>query len=163
MPIRTAADIMTRSVVSLSAETDIYTAMQTLITKHFSGAPVVDSEGRLIGILSEKDCLKVMTAEAFDGLPEGKVGDYMTTAVQTVTPDTAVYDVVARFQSMPYRRLPVVDEHHHVVGQISRRDVLVGITKMRENSYLYGSQEIAVEPPAEGMGVDTAMRIARGR
>ena len=83
MPTRKAADIMTRSVVTLSPDMDVYGALQRLLKKKISGAPVVDLDGHLVGVLSEKDCLKVLTGEALDGLPEGKVSDYMTRSVQS--------------------------------------------------------------------------------
>ena len=94
MPHRTAADIMARSVVTLSPDMDIYGAVQLLLKKEISGAPVVDPEGRLVGVLSEKDCLKVLAGGALDGLPEGKVSDYMTRSVESVTPTTSLYDIV---------------------------------------------------------------------
>ncbi len=161
MPHRTAADIMTRSVVTLSPDTDIYGAMQVLLKKKISGAPVVDREGRLVGMLSEKDCLRVLAGEALDGLPEGKVSDYMTRSVESITPTTSIYDIVHGFLQVHFRRLPVVDQTGRVVGQISRRDVLVAIESIRDNSYLYGTEDKS--PPKEGMGVDSAMRRARGR
>ena len=94
MPHRTAADIMTRSVVTLSPDMDIYGAVQLLLKKEISGAPVVGPEGRLVGVLSEKDCLKVLAGGALDGLPEGKVSDYMTRSVESITPTTSLYDIV---------------------------------------------------------------------
>ncbi len=161
MPHRTAADIMARSVVTLSPGMDIYGAMQLLLKKKISGAPVVDPEGRLVGVLSEKDCLKVLAGGALDGLPEGKVSDYMTRSVESITPTTSIYDIVHGFLQAHFRRLPVVDQTGRVVGQISRRDVLVAIESIRDNSYLYGTEDKS--PPKEGMGVDSAMRRARGR
>ena len=161
MPTRNAADIMTRSVVTLAPDLDIYGAMQCLLKKKISGAPVVDSDGRLVGMLSEKDCLKVLAGEALDGLPEGKVSDYMTRSVESITPTTSIYDVVHNFLQLHVRRLPVVDQTGRVVGQVSRRDVLAAIESIRDNSYLYGTQERYL--PKEGMGVDSAMRRARGR
>lgn len=163
MPRRKATEIMTRSVVTLEPGHDIYTAMRILLTRRISGAPVVDEGGNVVGILSEKDCLKVLAAEAYDGLPEGRVADFMTKPVESVLPDTSVYDIVGRFLHMPYRRLPVIDEQGRLLGQISRRDVLRAIESIRENSYLYGSAEHKPMDIEAGMGVDTAMRLARGR
>ena len=90
MPKRTAADIMTKKVVTLSPDDDIYTAMRTLLKKKISGAPVVDGDGTVVGVLSEKDCLKVMSAVAFDGVPGGPVTVYMTSKVDSVGPSTSV-------------------------------------------------------------------------
>ena len=160
MPDRTVADIMTRSVVTLSPETDIYTAVRSLLKHKISGAPVVDADGRPAGVLSEKDCLKVLVAGALDGLPEGRVRDYMSRDVETIASSASLYDAVHRFISRTYRRLPVVDDAGKVVGVVSRRDALAAIEAIRDDPRLYGTKDAR---PLEGTGVDSAMRIARGR
>ena len=161
MPHRVASDMMVQSVVTLSPVTDIYSAMQTLLRYSISGAPVVDDAGRLVGMLSEKDCLRVLAGEAFDGLPEGRVGDYMTREVESVSPDTSLLAIVRLFLDRTYRCLPVVDQVGLVVGQISRREVVAAIESIHDNSYLYGPAD--AEAPADGKGVDSAMRLARGQ
>lgn len=161
MPDRKAADMMSSLIVTLSPEQDIYTALHALLAKKVSGAPVVDARGNLVGMLSEKDCLKVLTAEAFDGLPEGKVSNYMTAEVQTVRPETSIYDIVHCFLRNNFRRLPVIDADGLLVGLVTRRDVLTAIESMRDNSYLYGSEDRHLPLEDEGSGVDSAMRRAR--
>ena len=154
----TVADVMTRSVVTLSPESDLDNAVQTLLKHRISGAPVVDGDGCLVGILSEKDCLKVVVASTFDGLPEGRVRSYMTREVETINASASLYDIVHRFLSRTYRRLPVVDEKGRVIGLVSRRDVLVAIQSIQRNSFLHGTTE-SRQPGAPG--VDSAMRAAR--
>ena len=92
MPGPTAADIMSPLVVTLTPEAEIYSAMRTLLKKRLSGAPVIDREGTLVGMLSEKDCLRILIAEAFDGLPLGTVAGYMTSPVETVKMETSIYE-----------------------------------------------------------------------
>ena len=162
MPNRSVADIMTKKVVVLSPDTDIYAAVRTLLKKKVSGAPVVDKDQTLVGILSEKDCLKVVSATAFDGTPTGTVADYMTQTVNSVGPSASIYDVVDRFLQNHFRRLPVVDPDGRLLGQVSRRDVLAVIESMRDNPYLYGTEDNRLHPGKdEVMGVDSAMRRAR--
>ncbi len=132
MPNRTAEDIMTQSLITLSPDTDIYKAIKTLLKKKISGVPVVDINGNLQGMLSEYDCLRVMTGGAFDGLPEGKVADYMSSPAQTIKAESRILDIVDRFLAKPIRRLPVVDKNGHLVGQISRRDVLEAIESIQK-------------------------------
>ena len=131
---QTATDIMARSEMTLSPETNIYRALQLLLKHRLSGAPVVDAEGRLVGILTEKDCLKVLLGEAFDGLPESRVQDYMTRNVDTVAPTSSLSDIVGRFLGKRYRKLPVVDNQGRVIGQVSRRDTLRAVESIRANS-----------------------------
>jgi CBS domain-containing protein len=136
--------------------------MHTLLKKRISSAPVINGEGLLVGILSEKDCLRVLTGVAFDGIPEATVASYMTEPVETLTPETSVYDIVHRFLGRAFHQMPVVDNAGHVLGQVSRRDVLVAIESMRDNSYLYGTADQQL-PLDEGAGVDSAMRRARSQ
>ena len=131
---QTATDIMARSEMTLSPETNIYRALQLLLKHRLSGAPVVDAEGRLVGILTEKDCLKVLLGEAFDGLPESRVQNYMTRNVDTVAPTSSLSDIVGRFLGKRYRKLPVVDNQGRVIGQVSRRDTLRAVESIRANS-----------------------------
>ena len=159
--IPTAAEMMTRRVVTLDPGLSIYEAMRMLLKKKISGAPVVDANGEMLGILSEKDCFKVLAAEAFDGVPEGCVRDFMTASVVTVKPEASIFDIVGLFLRSPFRRLPVIDEDGHLVGQISRRDVLSAIDSIRDNSYLWGSAELKVAVEDAMGGVDSAMRRAR--
>jgi CBS domain-containing protein len=157
----TANGLMDKFVTTLSPETDIHTAMETLLKHKLSGAPVVDSNKSLVGILSEKDCLKVVMASALERLPEGKVRDYMTTDVVTLSPGSTIYDIVNYFLKTPFRRLPVVEEGAKLVGMVSRTSTVKAIASMRDNPELYGTPDLSVDD--EGTGVDSAMRRARGQ
>ena len=161
MPELVASELMEEFVTTLSPDTDVHTAMETLLNKKLPGAPVVDEKGIVVGILSEKDCLKIVTASAFEGLPHGKVADYMTTDVVTITPRATVFDIVNRFLESNFRRLPVVNDDRELVGVVSRSEVVKAIASMRDNTALYGSPDNS--PPGEEGGVDSAMRRARGQ
>ena len=112
----TAADIMARSEATLDPESDIYAAMDRLCKDRLTGAPVVDDEGTLLGMLTERDCLKVMVDGVLDGLPRGKVSDNMTSPAESTTPTTSLYDVAHVFLTRSYRKLPVVDRDGRVIG-----------------------------------------------
>jgi len=160
MAAPTAARIMDRTELTLTADIDIGTAMKTLLRAKLTGAPVIDSEGRLSGILTEKDCLKALVRQAVDGTPSGRVREYMTTAVETVTESTRLLDIAQLFLRHSFRKLPVLNERGIVVGQVSRRDVLRAIDSAKDNPFLYGKEE---HRPEETGGVDSAMRRARGK
>ena len=117
---------MTSNLVTFTAEMEIMQAVHVLIKHKFSGAPVVDTKGKLIGMLSEKDCLRVAVLADKPGFDAPLVGDYMATQVDTVSPDASLFDVASRFAKVSYKRFPVVDQGK-LVGQISRTDVLRAI------------------------------------
>ena len=160
MSIPTALELVADFSATLAPDGDIHEAIDLLLKKKLPGAPVVDGDGKPLGILSEKDCLKITTAEAFDGLPKGKVSDYMSQPVETIGTRTTLLEMVGLFLSRPFRYLPVVDDEGTLVGLVSRASVLEGIANMRDNPALYGTKDNAL--PEDGGGVDSAMRRARG-
>lgn len=132
-----ARDIMARKLITLSPDMGIYDAIDRLLSCKISGAPVV-KHGKLVGILSEKDCLNVLLQLVLHELPNSKpVSAYMTKDVRTIDEDLDILSIGSLFVSKPYRRLPVVDDTGVLVGQISRRDVLAAIPKMRKKTSVY--------------------------
>ena len=84
-------DQMDKHVATLPPETRILDAVGFLLEKRVTGAPVVDKAGRLIGILTEKDCLRLIAEGVGGDLPRGTVADYMTPDPETIPPDLDVY------------------------------------------------------------------------
>ena len=155
----TARDIMARSEATLSPETDIFDAMKMLLQKKLTGAPVVDETGKLLGMLTERDCLNVLVGGAMEADPGGTVDMYMSTPAQSIQPTASLYDIVHVFVTRPYRKLPVVDDHGRVIGQVSRRDTLLAFERSGDPR-LDGTETVRAP---DGTGVDSAMRIARGK
>ncbi len=125
-PVATASDIMTRDLIMLQPDQAIRSAIDLLLRHRISGAPVVDEGRRLLGTLSEGDCLRAISAGSYDGEPvkgEQRVRDLMNHTPLTVTSSTDIYAITQTFVKNEVRRLPVVD-NGRVVGQVSRRDVL---------------------------------------
>jgi CBS domain-containing protein len=116
-------DYMTRHLVTFRSDMDLFTAIHRLLEHNISGAPVVDSQGHLIGLLSEGDCLRGILAGAYHEEVGGNVSAYMAREVETVTSQTDIIEASERFLRGRRRRLPVVDDGV-LVGQISRHDVL---------------------------------------
>ena len=122
-PYPMVRDFMDTKLVRLQVDTPVYDAIEILLQKRITGAAVVDADDVLVGILSEKDCLRTLLQGAYDGLPGGRVCDYMTQEVQTIGSATDIMSVVQVFMNNAFRRLLVVDEGR-LVGQITRRDLL---------------------------------------
>ena len=85
--------------------------------------PAIDERGRLIGILSKKDCLKVAFNASYHQDLGGTVLEYMTPDPETIDAEADILQAAERFLSGPYRRFPVVADGH-TVGLIARHDVL---------------------------------------
>lgn len=130
--VPTAREIMTLKLITTRSSVPIFEAIRVLLKERISGMPVVDDQGRMIGMLSELDCLKVVAGGEFysdDHSEEGIVGDYMTPAGLTVGPDLDIYALAQFFEQEPVRRVPIIDGER-LLGQVSRRDVLRAIDEM---------------------------------
>jgi CBS-domain-containing membrane protein len=141
-----AKDIMSRDVVTLSAGMDFAAAAKILLDNHFNGAPVVDDQGRLLGILCQSDLvaqhkrLPVPTLftllDSFIRLTSTKqlekqvrkiaaltVAEAMTSDPVTVGPDTTIETVAGLMVDSNLHTLPVIEEGR-LVGVIGKEDVL---------------------------------------
>jgi CBS domain-containing protein len=122
------SDYMDTVVHTLNPKTQILDAVDFLLEKHVTGAPVVDRGDVVVGILTEKDCLNLLAAGSDAGVPQGSVADFMSTEVQTIPPDMDVYFCAGLFMNTTVRRFPVVDQGK-LVGAITRFDILRAIQK----------------------------------
>ncbi|MDX2412251.1 MAG: CBS domain-containing protein [Woeseiaceae bacterium] len=122
-------DYMAGSIVSFKPETDVLDAIHELVRHRIAGAPVVNDQGELVGMLSELDCLKVSLNAGYYGDWGGPVADYMTPDVETVDADMNIVDLAQKFVDCGFRRFPVL-RNNRLVGQISRRDVLRALTTL---------------------------------
>ena len=121
-------DYMATDLVTLDPDTSILAAAHTLIDREISGAPVVDRDGRMVGILTERDCMRVALQVEFYGMPGGIVRDVMTIDIKSVVPGESILNVAEMFIEGTFNRYPVVD-NGRLVGQISRRDVMRALGK----------------------------------
>ena len=124
MPGRLAVrEFMSTDVVTLKPDMDVLQAIHVLLRHKISGAPVVDTGGGLVGMLTERDCMRVALDAAFHQQSGGTVADFMVTDVVTVPAEEAIIDTVRRFYAGDYLRYPVVDGTG-LVGVISRSDAM---------------------------------------
>ena len=124
------SEYMDTVVPTLDPETKVLKAVDFLLDRQVTGAPVVDSEGKLVGIITETDLLKLVT-EGIEGEPPimATVAEFMTTDVITVPPTVDIYYVAGMFLANKFRRLPVVEDGE-IVGAITRYDLLRVIRKL---------------------------------
>ena len=118
---------MTKAVVSVSEDATIDEVFELLLRHHVSGLPVVDSEERLVGVVSELDLLMLLTNPESG---ESHVSDYLSGDVLTVEEDDPLAEVTELFLTHRFRRLPVVRDGR-LIGVISRRDLVRYIRDIR--------------------------------
>ena len=128
-PVSKARDIMTTKLVTLDPEMDVFHGIEVLVRHNISGAPVIDADRKLLGIFSEKSCMKVLIDAAYEGLPTNQIGKFMDETPTTITPETQLLSIAQIFLTTPRRRLPVIEDEK-LVGQVSRRDVIRAASKI---------------------------------
>jgi CBS domain-containing protein len=118
------SEFMDQVVPTIGPDMQIMKAVDYLLRHRVTGVPVVDSNGNLLGIITETDLLKLVT-EGIQGQPptEATVAEYMSTDVVTVPPTMDIYYVAGIFLKNKFRRLPVVEDGK-IVGAITRFDLL---------------------------------------
>ncbi len=139
---KTTGEVMTREVVSLAADMSVAEAWQTMLHTLLKALPVVDGEGKVVGMLTDEDLLeragvaqRLAVAERLEQhfLEEEieklrqthlTVEMVMSKPVITVRPTDSVAYAAARMARHKIKRLPVVDEQGHLLGILSRVDIL---------------------------------------
>lgn len=119
---------MGRSTRAFRTEEPMKEAMHDLARSPFPAMPVVDEFGRVVGVLTEKDCLRTVSQWAYEGVSGGTVGAHMSDLEVQVTPDMDLLKAARAFLECNFSCLPVTDDGH-LVGFIHRHDVLKGIDR----------------------------------
>ena len=144
----TVQDYMVANVRTINPDMDIRRAVRVLLGMGISGCPVVDGDGMPIGVLTEKDCLRLLTqGRESSEIPAGIVAEYMTDQVTTMPQDMDIYSAAGMFLRHVYRRFPVVDGEGKLVGILSRSDLLHAVDHHFDDAKLYTSSTPA--PPRE--------------
>jgi CBS domain-containing protein len=146
----TVRDVMTTSVVAVREDTSFKDAAIMLADVRISAVPVVDETGRVIGVVSEADLLlKVADRDGQPGLAGMlhhhehqqehqkaaalTAADLMTTPAVTISPAESVQQAACIMYDRKVKRLPVVDVGGHLIGIVSRADVLSVFTRPDED------------------------------
>ncbi|MFZ5899167.1 MAG: CBS domain-containing protein [Bacillota bacterium] len=145
-----AREIMTTEVVTVSPDDDVEKVARLLLEHHISGLPVVDGDGKLVGVITEGDLIfqeKKIRAPLYTVILDTviylekpqrfvdelkrtvaqKVGELMSTRLYTVGPDASVEDIATIMVEKSINRVPVVDSDNKLVGIVSRQDIIRAI------------------------------------
>ena len=122
-------EIMTTDVVSVTKDTPIYEAMELLIKHEITGMPVVEDDMTLVGVISEKDCLRLFYADEEE---QNKTVQHFMTQPAVHYHENDSLKTVCDFMMINYfRRVPVTSKKGQVVGILSRPDVIKHILEQR--------------------------------
>jgi CBS domain-containing protein len=137
-----AVEIMTKDVAAVFGDTPLKDVAQIMSENNVSGVPVIDADGKVIGVVSEKDFLSVMGGRKASTLMEliaqclkGKsclavpvleqmAADIMSSPAVTVREDTPVMEIAELLTQKGVNRVPVVDNNGRITGIVSREDVV---------------------------------------
>jgi CBS domain-containing protein len=122
-----AKEIMKTNVLSVTKDSPIQKAVDMLVENGITGLPVVDIETKLVGIISEKDVLKLLYNLDTN---EGYVEDYMTRCVVSFDVENDLLEICESLIENGFRRVPILSDGK-LVGIISRRDIIFHIQKHR--------------------------------
>lgn len=122
----TAKELMEEVRMTFSPGMDLMAAIEQLAKMGMSAAPVVDSQDRFVGMLTEKDCLRILSVGAFHRPRSGRVADLLSKVEQVLEVDMDIFHVSKVFLSNNFPMLPVLDRDS-LVGCITRQHMLNGI------------------------------------
>ncbi len=139
-------DVMTKDVISVKKETPIYEAMELMRKKDITGMPVIEDDMTLVGVITEKDVLRLFYADEDE--KNKTVGFFMTRPAVSYREDENLRSVCDFMMINYFRRVPVISKKGKVVGIISRPDVIDYILEQRRQSSEVRSETSLLISPA---------------
>jgi CBS-domain-containing membrane protein len=135
MDLLKVADYMNRYPVTFTTDMPVEMAVDRLIRGRQTGGPVVDSNKKIVGFISEQDCLQRMLMSTYHDQQSAKVADVMNPAVLTVKSYDGIIDLAQIMLKAKPKLYPVVDDDGYLLGIITRSDVLAAIDKELHSHY----------------------------
>lgn len=129
-------DYMSTNLITFMPHENIMDVAEKLIEKQISGGCVVDENHKLIGLISEGDCMKQISDSRYYNMPmeDATVKKRMTCNVETIDGNMNIMDAAKLFIEKRFRRFPIV-EYGKLVGQISQSDVLRAAARLKANDW----------------------------
>lgn len=145
--MKTARDIMTEDVITIQPNATIRDLAKNFIEHNISGVPVVDENGKVLGIATESDLifhskrlkvptvLTILDSFIFLDSPEkmeselrkiaaASVSDVYTSPPVTITPDTPLDEIASLMTEKQVHTLPVLDENGMMIGIVGKKDII---------------------------------------
>jgi len=129
---KTVKDYMTTNLITFSPDTNVLEIARVLLDKRITGAPVIDENGNIIGLIDDKDCLRIVVDTLYHNQPimSHTAREYMSNVMRTININKEILEVANIFLTTPFKRMLVVDDQGKLRGNISRRDILRAIHDM---------------------------------
>jgi len=128
------SDIMETNVITVERKTPILDAIKTLVKYNFTGLPVIDKKGHVVGIVTEKDVLALALSihdKTYDSnTAAATVEDFMTPEVVTIDVNESLKQICTSLMKHHFRRIPIVS-NSKLVGIVSRKDIIAYIMKIK--------------------------------
>ncbi len=140
------SSMMKRHCLRLMPHECIAKATDRILRARLSGAPVVDDQNRVIGFLSQKDCLKAASTRCYLNSYPRHVQDYMSTTVHAFSTSTRIAEALANFTEHPYKAYPVVDDRNRLQGLVTRHSMLLYIHQIQQNTWFAASHGLGQAP-----------------
>ncbi|MCU0302606.1 MAG: CBS domain-containing protein [Thermoanaerobaculales bacterium] len=123
MTAPTVRDVMRKPSRTFPMKMPMPEAAGILARSPFAAAPVVDENGAVVGLLTEKDCLRAVGRWAYEGISGGVVKDYMSEMPVRLTPQMDLLSASLVFSECNFSCLPVMDDDK-LIGRLLRHELL---------------------------------------
>lgn len=117
-------DVMSRHPTAVALGTDLTEVVEILLRQRTTGLPVVDAEGKVVGFISEQDCLRSLLVSSYHHEGAVRVEDVMFNSPLTVKPDDSVVEAAELMVRQKPKIYPVIDNAGQLVGVLHRGQVL---------------------------------------
>ena len=119
----TVGRICVREVEIVASDETLQTAASQMRDRKIGALIVLDEDKKPVGILTDRDVTIRVVADGLD-CRQMTVADAMTELPYSITEETSIEDALAKMRRGPYRRLPVVNREHQLVGLLALDDIL---------------------------------------
>lgn len=135
-------DIMSPHPVFVDFKTSLSMAMQRMTQAQIKALPVVDQGGQVVGILTQADFLRLLSADA-SVEQDRSVGEFMTRQVRVASAHSHALDLLPLFSSGGHHHLPVIDQDKRLVGMLTQTDLVRALSRVLTRPGEHGAAQTA--------------------
>lgn len=130
------SEVMTKKVIHCRSDETLSACSRKMGELDVGSMPIVDGHGNLVGIITDRDITIRAVANDVD-VTEAPVGDYVSTPVITVSPETDIEEASLLMSEKQIRRLPVLDKDGILIGMITLGDLALSIDEQKVGHALH--------------------------